>query len=307
MNIWLPVAIVGHLLNAGAFLVDKALLSSSFKRSGTYAALMGGLSCLVLFVAPWTSRFPSIELWPSIASFGALFVLAVWMFFEALSRSEATRVVPIIGSLIPIFTLIDTSIFLDERLTSFGYIGFGFLVIATGLLASGRGKNRLALSTIGMCVLSAFLFAASSAFGKHAFQTSAFLDVFVWSRVPAVFITVAIVLFAPGVKEELTNLLFAKRSKTIHEGTSTFTLMFFGQACGAFGFLLVQYAISRGSAAIVNALQAVQYVALVLVAWFGGKALSHLLHERRDTKTLTIKGGAIILVGIGLFLVTYGV
>ena len=126
MSIWLPIAIVGHLLNACAFLVDKALLSSAFKRSGTYAALMGGLSCFVFIAAPWTS-FPAWQAWPSIAGFGALFVLAVWMFFEALSRAEATRVVPIIGSLIPVFTLIDTGIFLGERLSTNGYIGLDFL------------------------------------------------------------------------------------------------------------------------------------------------------------------------------------
>lgn len=305
MSTWLPLAILGHLLNAVAFLVDKALLSSAFKRSGTYAALIGGLSCFVFLAAPW-SKFPSAEAWPAVAGFGALFVLAVWMFFEALRRAEATRVVPIIGSLIPVFTLIDTSIFLGERLTTNGYIGFGFLVVATGILASGRGKDRLPLSTIGVCVLSAVLFAASSTLGKFAFETIAFLDVFVWSRVSAAMVAAGIAFFAPGVKEELKKLIFVKSEGKAVQESFALALMFFGQTCGAFGFLMVQYAISQGSAAIVNALQAVQYAVLVLVAWFGGKRLAGLLHEHRSSSAYVAKGIAIILVGIGLYLVTYG-
>ncbi|QQR60992.1 EamA family transporter [Candidatus Uhrbacteria bacterium] len=306
MNVWLPIAIVGHLLNACAFLVDKALLSTAFKRSGTYAALIGGLSCLVFLAAPWTN-LPSLQAWPAIACFGGLFVLAVWTFFEGLRRAEATRVVPIIGSLIPIFTLIDTSLFLGERLSTNGYIGFGLLVVATGILASGRGKDRLSLATVGICVLSAFLFAASSAFGKYGFQTTPFLDVFVWSRVSAGLVALGIALFAPGVRGELSKLIFVKSRGAAVEESFALGLMFFGQACGAFGFLLVQFAISQGSAAIVNALQAVQYAALVLVAWFGGKKIADLLHERHSTSIYLTKGSAIVLVAIGLYLVTYGI
>ena len=215
-------------------------------------------------------------------------------------------VVPIIGSLIPLFTLLDTSVFLGERLSVNGYIGFGLLVVATGILASGRGRDRLSLATVGVCVLSAFLFAASSAFGKFGFQTTPFLDVFVWSRVAAGLVALGIALFAPGVRAELSRLIFVKSRGEAVQESFALGLMFFGQACGAFGFLLVQFAISQGSAAIVNALQAVQYAALVLVAWFGGKKIAELLHERHSTSIYVKKGSAIVLVAIGLYLITHG-
>jgi len=305
MSTWLPIAILGHLLNACAFLVDKALLSTAFRKSGTYATLIGVLSCFVFLAAPWTT-IPSADAWPSVAGFGALFVLAVWTFFEALRRAEATRVVPIIGSLVPIFTLIGTSIFLGERLSTNGYIGFGFLVVATGILASGRGKGRLSTGTIGVCVLSAVLFAASSTLGKHAFASTGFLDVFVWSRLATLVVAVGIGLLASGVKDELKKLIFVKSKGAAVKESFALGLMFFGQTCGAFGFLFVQYAVSQGSASIVNALQAVQYAALVMVAWFGGERLAGLLHERRSISSYLAKGIAIVLVAIGLYFVTYG-
>jgi drug/metabolite transporter (DMT)-like permease len=304
MTVWLPLAIVGHLLNACAFLIDKVLLSTSFKRSGTYASLIGGLSCLALFALPW-APMPHASTWPAMIGFGSLFVLALWAFFEALRLGEATRVVPIIGSLIPVFTLLDTSILVGERLPLNGYIGFAFLVLATGILSSGKESEALKPRTIGICVLSAFLFAASSALGKLAFLESGFLGVFVWSRLFAALTAGLIAIFAVGVKQELAKLLFVKDRQTAVEEGSKVGLMILGQVAGAFGFLLVQFAISQGSAAIVNALQSVQYAALVLVAWFGGERLAKLLHEHRNLRAFTTKGSAILLVAIGLYLITH--
>jgi drug/metabolite transporter (DMT)-like permease len=304
MNLWLPLAIGGHLLNACAFLIDKALLSTSFKRSGTYAALIGGLSCLALFALPWAPIPPAIT-WLPMAGFGSLFVLALWTFFEALRRGEATRVVPIIGSLIPVFTLLDTSILVGERLPVNGYIGFAFLVLATFILSSGPEKERLDRKTIAICVLSAFLFAASSALGKLAFLEGGFLSVFVWSRLFAAVIATLIGLFATGVKDELAKLVFVKNPQTAAEEGFKLGLMIFGQLAGATGFLLVQLAISQGSAAIVNAMQSVQYAILVLVAWFGGEKLAQILHEHRTTRAFIAKGSAILLVAFGLYLITH--
>lgn len=305
MNAWLPIAVAGHLLNACAFLIDKALLSTSFKRSGTYAALIGGLSCLALLALPW-APIPSASAWPAMAGFGSLFVIALWTFFEALRRGEATRVVPIIGSLIPVFTLIDTSLLVGERLPTNGYIGFGVLVLATFILSSGHGKEGLDRKTIGICVLSAFLFAASSALGKLAFNEAGFLGVFVWSRFFAAATAILIVAIATGVRGELAKLIFVPNSKTAVEEGFKLGMMIIGQVAGAFGFLLVQFAISQGSAAIVNALQSVQYAALVLVAWFGGEKLAQILHEHRTTRAFITKGSAIALVAFGLYLITHG-
>ena len=48
---WFLLAIIGHLSNAIAFVVDKTLLNSTFKRSATYAALIGGFSFVALLAA----------------------------------------------------------------------------------------------------------------------------------------------------------------------------------------------------------------------------------------------------------------
>lgn len=304
MRWWILAAISGHLLNGAAFLIDKILLSSSFKRSGTYAALIGGLSCFVLPVLPWID-LPNGFVWLPIALFGSLFVIAIWLFFEALQEGEASRIVPIVGVLIPIFTLLESNVFIGERLPWENIWGFGLLIVATLILTAVGKKGWLPLRVILICTASAFLFAASSVAGKAAYLQEGFVSVFVSSRIFAAITAIAIGMFATGVKSELSKLLPHRRdSKTLKaEHRHSVYLMLTGQISGAFGFLLVQYAISLGSASLVNALQAVQYAFLVLAAWVGGPKLASMLKEDRHTRVILIKTIAIAFVGIGLYLI----
>lgn len=303
---WFSLAIGGHLANAGAFVIDKALLTSSVKHSTTYAGMIGLFSLATVVAAPWAKDWPPLALLPAILGFGAFFVFALWTFFEALQRAETTRVVPIVGSLVPVFTLCGTMFFFAERLTERQGLGFGLLLIATILLTRGGSKNsRLNLTTVGLATISALLFAAASLSGKYVFEHMDFVGAFVASRVAAGLTGILILAIATKARQELFHLFTAKKTKPQKNAPRhPVAWMVVGQASGAIGFLCVHLAIADGSAAIVNALQAVQYAAIVLVAWFGGKQLATLLHEERTGKILLIKSSAIICVAIGLVLIS---
>jgi drug/metabolite transporter (DMT)-like permease len=302
---WIFVAVGGHLLNAIAFIVDKTLLTQSFKRSGTYAATIGIFSALALVLAPWAMLPQDAEVWAAIAVFGISFVIAMWGFFEALSKAETSRVVPVVGSLIPILTLALAMPLVGERLSGTAFIGFVFLVTATLILTRGGDRSRrLDHRTFWLCAGSSLLFAVSSIAGKYAFGRMPFVDVFFWSRLFAAATAFAIPVLSKPVREELAGLFRPSKAAKGGIPKSVF-LMIFGQACGALGFVGVQYAISLGSATVVNALQAVQYAAIVLAAWIGGAKLASLLKEERTTSALVHKGGAIVLVALGLALVSF--
>ncbi|MBM3204900.1 DMT family transporter, partial [Candidatus Uhrbacteria bacterium] len=244
--------------------------------------------------------WPTASVYPAIIGFGALFVFALLGFFEALKRAEASRVVPIVGSLIPIFTLAGTSLFFQERFGSAQLAGFVLLMIATWLLtSSGVRKKYVSRSTLLIAVLSAFLFAASSVCGKYAFDHASFLSVFILSRVIAGVVGIALGLFLTGSRQELFSMLHPAERKTKQKYVSWAIA---GQTCGGIGFILVSASIALGSAAIVNALQAVQYAAIILVAWFGGRHLRTVLHEEVSKSIIISKSIAILFVAIGLAL-----
>ena len=300
MNSWIFLAILGHLANAVAFIIDKVLLTTTLKRSATYAVLISTLSLVVIVAAPWVQHWPNHSLYLPIMGYGGLFVLGLWAFFEALKRSEASRVVPIVGSFVPIFTLLEAVLFLQEKFTAQQLFGFFVLLIATWLLTrKNKSSVQRSKHSMTLLILAALLFATASVLGKYAFAHGEFLGVFVSSRVVAGIVGIVLGLLISGVKQELFSLIRGGKS---NQRTPIWAII--GQLFGALGFILISIAIAQGSAPMVNVLQAVQYGAIVLVAWFGSKRLRELLNEEKNRHIILTKTLAIILIALGLMLIT---
>jgi drug/metabolite transporter (DMT)-like permease len=294
-------------MNGAAFVIDKTLLRKSFRRPATYAAIIGMLGILAVVLLPFGAGFPSWYGWLWVMTSGTTFPLSLWLFFTALARGEATRVVPVVGSLIPILTLAGTSTFLGERLTAPQYGGFALLILAT-IILSGAGtgaKGRLTPDAILAASASAFFFAVSFITVKIGYDTDGFMTTFTYSRFMGIAAAVIILAIDRDALTETRNAFFPKKtSAPKKKGASlAVALVLLAQTLGAFGFVLVQYAISQGSAAIVNSLQAVQYVFLVLAAFVFAKQAPTLLGEELTTSVVLRKIAAILLVAAGLWLV----
>lgn len=301
--LWAFIAVGGHVANGAAFVIDKSLLTSSFKRAATYAATVGILSSLAIVVLFFGAHVPtSVASWAWIATGGATFVLGLWTFFAALAAGEASRVVPIIGSLIPILTFCGTATLLGERLTQTQALGFGLLIVATIILAGGSASSRLSFRALWIAILSAALYALSSLAIKIGYDTEGFVTTFGISRIFSALTAMAILCIDQKAWAEIRSMFTKKKAGKKTKRTATI-LVLVGQTLGAVGFILVQYAINLGSAAIVNALQAVQYAFLVLIAFIFAKRAPRLLGEDLTPSTVFRKSIAIIIVGIGLWFV----
>lgn len=303
---WLIYAIIGHIANGIAFVIDKILLKSAFSRSATYAGIVGLLSCIVVFAVPFVPVWPhGLAGWLLAGISGATFILALWAFFAALARAEASRVVPIVGSLIPIFTLAGTFAFLAERLADKNFVGFGLLIIATIVLSSGKA-GRPSHQTIWLAVTSALLFAISSVTGKAIYDQAGFLGGFIATRLTAALTALLLltVLDKAAGREAMSIFLPEKSTSSKHKqpGKIAGILAIVGQCLGAAGFVLVQLAVSRGSAPLVNALQAVQYAFLVIIALALRDKAKQILGEDLSRRTLILKSVALGLTAIGMYL-----
>jgi uncharacterized membrane protein len=300
---WFLIALAGHLANGAAFIIDKTLLRSSFRRPGTYAGMIGMIGLLSLVLIPFGVTAPDAAGWFWMVLSGMAFTFSLWLFFTALAAGEASRVVPIIGSLIPVLTLAATATFLGERLSTEQLYGFAFLVAATIILSGGASKSRLTARTVAIAVLAAATFALSSVTGKIAYSGYGFLDTFTISRLAGVVAAIAILFMDPKAAKEVHAVFFGGGKNTGQGAKQAAFLVILGQTLGGIGFVGVQYATSLGSAAIVNALQAVQYALLVLVAFALRHAAPRLLGEDLNMGTVARKCAAIFLTGVGLWLV----
>lgn len=300
---WALVAILGHISNGAAYIIDKTLLSTSFKRSATYAGTVGLLSIFVVVLMPFGVHIPSWSSWPWIILAGATFVTALWAFFSALSMGETSRIVPIIGSLIPVLTFLGTSQLLHERLSLSQLAGFGALIFSTAILAGGTSKKRIGQKAIWISILAAFLFAVSSVTIKISYINEDFINGFFYSRLIGVLTACIILLIDRKALSEVSRVFSIKRTKKHTLRNSASWLILVGQGLGSIGFVLVQYATDLGSVSVVNALQAVQYVFLVIMAFILAKRSPKLLGEDLTPASVTRKCLGILLAGIGLWLI----
>jgi len=125
---WLPVAITAYFINAGVYLADKFLLSKKIHSSIVYSFYVGIWSVFnlfLLFFAPWVPSLGELLL---DLSAGLLFLITLVFWYKALHQSEATRVVPIVGGLVPVFSLLFSIIFLGESLDEKQLLAFVILI-----------------------------------------------------------------------------------------------------------------------------------------------------------------------------------
>lgn len=318
---WIVIAIEAYLINAGVYVADKFLLSKKIHSSIAYAFYVGVWSvfnvCL-LFLGPWvpTPRELILDL---LAGF--LFVVTLVFWYKALHQSEASRVVPIVGALVPIFSFVLSFVFLNETLSKTQFLAFVILICGGILIsikqtkvywyqqvirrfreiigdivgeipASVRPTSRLLVNSIAAAVF----FAVYYVLMKHIYMTQPFIGSFVYSRLGS-FLGVILMLCVPDWRYAIVNQ--QKGSKTPKN-----MLFFFAvRLSAAAAFIMINWAISVGNVAIVNALQSVQYLFLFLIILLVSVKFPKVLNEQLGGGVFLQKliGVAMICLGMYLF------
>ncbi len=295
---WIAIVLAGHFLNALAFLMDKFLLSSKRIPSPfVYAFFIGALGILALVLIPFGVVIPSsVEVIRALVA-GATFILALVFFFAGLKENEASRVVPLTGGFVPAFTFVLAYFFLGERLGQTEILAFAALVLG-GVLITLERKGKGSVKGYAYAVIAAFLFAVSFVITKQVYLEQSFISGFVWSRIGG-FLAALSFLLIPSARYGIFH-------QPKQKGTGTTAVLFFtGQAAGAFGFVLVNYAISLASVSLVNAMQGVQYAFLLIMVILLSKKFPRVLSERLTRGVLVQKITAIVLISVGIGLIAF--
>lgn len=306
---WLFIVIIAHLLNAGAFLVDKFLLAKAVPKPVVYAFWIGllGLISLVLLPLGWFFNlltdggnaalfvFTGREVAFAILA-GMTFEVALLFFFGALRRLETSRVVPVIGGLQPLIILALSYTFLGERLAQNEVIAFAILLLGSVIIsfdtdvvhATETERRRRGW---WYALIASLFFAVSYAMTKAVFVTLPFISGFVWIRIGA-FLTVMLFLLRSDWRHDILHKQERPQGKI--------GLLFLGgQSAGAVSAILLNYAISLASVTIVTAMQGLQYAFLFLLAILLGRRYKQL-RERLSTTIILRKLFSIVCITFGL-------
>jgi len=304
MIFWLAITIFAHLLNALVFIIDKHLVSKTVLRPIVYAFYSSIFQFVYLVLIPFGFVWPENKFIIASLFTGALFTLTLFVFYQAMQLAESTRVVPATGGLTPIFTFFIAYLFIGERLGLNQIAALIFFILGGFLLSFKFKHNHLkAIKGIIWIILSAFLFAVYYILMKYIFSYVDFLSAFIIIQLGGFFGALSLLLSGKNQKSIVASVKIDKA-----ERKEMAYLFIPDKLLGALAGFLIPYAISLpgSSVAIINSLQATQYIFLIIFAIILSKKFPLFLKEQTGYRVIKRKIAAIILIGIGLLIIFRG-
>jgi len=295
---WILITIFAHLLNAVVLIIDKHLVSNTVLRPVAYTFYSGIFQVGFLLLIPIVGfTFPETKYLIIGVLNGALFILALLVFYKALKLGETSRIVPVVGAIVPIFTVFLAVLILGEFLTIKQFFAFIFFVVGGFLLSSKLNNGKLfMIKGFLLAIIAGFLFALYYTLVKYLYLHISFSDGFFLFQ-------------SGGFLGAITLLLSKQNRKEIFSTSQTIKkkmayLFVLNKLFATFAAVLIFYAISieESSIAIINSLQASQYVFLLIFALILSQKMPDLYNEQIGRKVIIKKLLAICLIGVGLVL-----
>ena len=294
------MALTAYFLLAIVELIDKRILSSPEVSPLPYAFYAGLLVSFSFILWPLDFSFlPPIETVFALGG-GAAFFAGIYFLYSAIIKGEVSRVISIVGGLSPILIFIFSLLFLDEKFSFYSITALLMLItgsILLSLVKDGKGF-KFGHYFFLTCFLAAFFFALSYGLTKAVFFKTSFLNGFIWIRVGTLICVIFVFLiprFRKGILESSRE--FSTRLKT---------LFFIDKGISALAHVALNYAIKLGSVTIVNALQAVEYAFIFVLASACSYFFPQIFRESLAPRHLILKIMGVALVSSGVVLLFVG-
>jgi len=315
--LWLFIAIGSYVLLAVTALIDKILLNGSMSNPKLYAFYVGILSSVAFVFLPfgiWAN--PSLMVFLTGIAAGFAQIYGSFFYLSALRRFEASRTVPMIGSLVPIFGFFLTvAVSGGTAVLGLKEMAGFFLLIAGGWMIMARDFS-IKKSGLPLVLLASLLFASAVVLSKLVYMQLPVADAAARLVVLGVdfsyyidFLRGFLLMAFGSVAAALTFLLssdvrkivFAHRS--VKKESRPNVLFFAGQAMGGAAFMFQSFAVSlapQANVPVINAMAGIQYVALFVCSMLLSAFFPGILKEKTDPASIIQKSIAIALIMAGL-------
>jgi len=298
---WFFSAILAYFLLGIVSFGDRFLLVGSLPNPKLYAFFIGIISILVvpIFLFFGVTLPQDIFVLSLGLASGVFSLFALLPYFQAIARTEVSRVVPAVGAFVPIFTFLGSLLIGSEFLSFKELIAFFALIVGGFLISTKRFSLRHLLrdDSILLVLIAALLFSLWFLTMKIVFDRIGFISGFI------------LVLLGRGISallflsfREVRDGLF--RQKIKFQKSVIFPLVFF-QSAGGIGVILQSLSISFAKVSqvpLINALEGTRYLFLFLFVWLASKWRPRLLKEEMQGQVLLQKifAGLLIISGISL-------
>jgi drug/metabolite transporter (DMT)-like permease len=280
---WFIASLAAQFALGSSAVFDKLILKKSYHNPVGYTFWLGimGLSSLALIPFGFTPTTAPILLGLFT---GVVFVLALLFFYFALFGGEASNTIPLIGALSSIITLVWSYLLLHLGLNLLELLSFALLIIGGIFLTATEPKN-VRRKVVLFAILSSLLLGLSNVLTKATFLETNFVTGFVWIKIGAA-LTVFSFLIIPSVRKSILHPYGQDefRNRWGYVGN---------RSLAGLGSVLLYFAFSLGSPALVSATTNLQYVFIFLGGWL-------LLKERFRGWIFAAKITALVFISLGI-------
>ncbi|KKS33216.1 MAG: Conserved hypothetical membrane protein, DUF6 family [Candidatus Amesbacteria bacterium GW2011_GWA2_42_12] len=263
MSNWLFLSLLSSAVYTVVNFTDKYILErqiKDYRGMAMYSAIVGLITGIVL----WTvSGFPILGIKDGLLVIitGVLFVFGAALYFQVMQSEETSKVI-FLGQLMPIFTILMSSLFLKEQLSIKQFIGFMLIMTSVFALVTNI-KEILSLKfnkAFWLMTISDVLWAAGTIIFKFVSDTSSFIILSAYEGFG--WVTGGLILFLvfPSVRQAFISTT-RKLSKV------GLTIVFGNEAVYLASKLLIFLAIISGPVALVSAVQGTNIMFGIIYGW----------------------------------------
>jgi len=316
---WIIVATLSYILLAVVTVFDKYILTGPLQSPKIYTFLAGIFGGIVFILIPFGFlEIPNLFIILFALLAGMMRIFMLLSLFSSLKKFEASRIIPILGGITPLFTLLlvfflvgQSDIFSIENILAFA------LLVAGTVIISLEGKGFVSRDSLVYATVTAFFFSLFFVFSKFVFDAQPFFSALIWLGFG--YVATSLLFFVSAEVRAYVFGLFKKRKSVIKKESSqkshsfsrkAFLLVVVSQIIGGSAIVLQNFAISLvpiGFLAFVNALAGVQYLFLFFLVLFLSVKFPQLLKEKISRGVVIQKIISIVLIGGGLALIAFGV
>lgn len=287
------IAVIAHGLIGFSLVWDKVLLKQPQTTDlASYVFWMGLISILGLFLIPFGYQWPGWGVAGLAFGVGVLHLAAIYMYYAALKKGEASETLAMMGGFSPVLTALIGIPLLAQPVGEGNLLGFSLMV--------GGGFVMFFSERFSLKAVLPWVISASATFGlvnvlqKVVFNNTNFVSGYVFFTV-GTFVGALLLLLRPKWRQEIfkTSEQASPRSKTWY---------MVNRFIAGVGSFLIFYAVSLENPAVVDAISGIRYALIFLGAYWITKWKPEWLCENFTGWVLLAKAVATALVVAGLVL-----
>lgn len=291
-NDYIVIAISAWLVFGIVSILEKFLLQKPISQPKVLAFYTGIFAIFpYLIFAPLAKYTNPAHLIFDLAS-GAVLFASQYTLYHALKNGPVSEVIPITGALTPIFALLLTRFGLGIFLFNSEIVAIILLALGTFLISyHEKIKSKTVLK---YAIASSVAMAVYFVMVKVAYTP--FTENFAFVRAGSIIAALSLLL-SPAFRKELVQTKIMVQSQAS-------ALFISKEVLAGIAFMVLNYAISVGNPAIVNAAQGFEYVFIFAIAFILAKKFK-MLQEYHNPRIIFRRLLAIILIFLGLIVLYF--